>query len=84
MASNIWDSQNQVLQQMLKHLRKHAGLTQLELASLLKKPQSYVSKYESGERRLDLIELREIVICCRSRLEDFVVEFNEKVGQKEK
>lgn len=36
--------------------RKEAGLTQQQLAELLKKPQSYVSKYERGERRLDVIE----------------------------
>jgi transcriptional regulator with XRE-family HTH domain len=32
-------------------------MTQEELASRLKKPQSFVSKYENGERRLDAIEL---------------------------
>jgi transcriptional regulator with XRE-family HTH domain len=36
--------------------RKQAGLTQQELADRLKKPQSYVSKYERGERRLDVVE----------------------------
>lgn len=36
--------------------RKSAGLTQMELAQLLGKPQSYVSKYERGERRLDVLE----------------------------
>jgi transcriptional regulator with XRE-family HTH domain len=41
----------------LRELRTAAGLTQTELALALDKPQSYVSKYESGERRLDLIEL---------------------------
>jgi len=40
--------------------RKRAGLTQQELADRLKKPQSYVSKYERGERRLDVIEFLEI------------------------
>ena len=36
--------------------RKAAGLTQTELAEQLGKPQSYVSKYDRGERRLDVIE----------------------------
>jgi len=84
MPSNIWDAQNQVLQNMLKDLRKDANLTQLELAGLLDKPQSYVSKYESGERRLDLIEIREIVTCCQSSLKKFVVEFDALVSDEEK
>ncbi len=36
--------------------RKAAGLTQHALALRLKKPQSFVAKYEGGERRLDVIE----------------------------
>ena len=36
--------------------RKKAGLTQEALASRLKQPQSFVAKYEGGERRLDVIE----------------------------
>lgn len=36
--------------------RERQGLTQAELASRLGKPQSFVSKYESGERRLDVVE----------------------------
>ena len=36
--------------------RKTAGLTQTELADQLGRPQSYVSKYERGERRLDMVE----------------------------
>lgn len=37
-------------------LRKEAGLTQAELAQRLGRPQSYVSKYERSERRLDVVE----------------------------
>jgi transcriptional regulator with XRE-family HTH domain len=36
--------------------RKSAGLTQHALALRLKKPQSFVAKYEGGERRLDVVE----------------------------
>ena len=41
--------------------RKAAGLTQRELADRLHKPQSFVAKYEGGERRIDLIEFIAIV-----------------------
>lgn len=47
--------------ELLKTLRVGKGITQLELAELLKKPQSFVSKYESGERRIDVFEF--IAIC---------------------
>ena len=41
---------------VLVKARKDAGLTQVELADKLGKPQPFVSKYERGERRLDVIE----------------------------
>ena len=58
---------HQRLGQLLVEARQAAGLTQAELAARLRRPQSYVSKYESGERRLDVIELIEAAdgIGCR-------------------
>ena len=44
------------LRSELKKARMSASLRQIDLAKLLKKPQSYVSKIESGERNLDVIE----------------------------
>ena len=41
--------------------RDRAGLTQVELAKLLRKPQSFVSNYERGNRRIDVLELLRIV-----------------------
>lgn len=38
----------------------NAGLGQADIARRLSRPQSFVSKYEAGERRLDVIELREV------------------------
>jgi len=43
----------------LKKARLEAGLTQSEAAAKLKKPQSFVSKSEAGERRVDVIELED-------------------------
>jgi len=40
--------------------RKQAGLTQAGLSSRLNRPQSFVSKYERGERRLDVIEVAQV------------------------
>lgn len=41
--------------------RKQAGLTQHELARRLRRPQSFVAKYEGGERRIDVVEFVAIV-----------------------
>jgi transcriptional regulator with XRE-family HTH domain len=40
--------------------RRQANLTQAELSAALKKPQSFVSKYERRERRLDVVEFLEV------------------------
>ena len=48
------------LQKYLKVARQQAGLRQGAVAQALGRPQSYVSKYECGERRLDLAELIDI------------------------
>ena len=44
----------------LRAARVEAGLTQSEVARHIRRPQSFMSKAESGERRLDLIELAEL------------------------
>lgn len=41
----------------LREARRQAGLTQADVARLLRRPQSFVSKFETGERRLDFVEL---------------------------
>jgi transcriptional regulator with XRE-family HTH domain len=46
---------------MMVAARKDAGLTQQALAHRLKKPQSFIAKYEGGERRLDVVEFVAIV-----------------------
>ncbi len=45
----------------LAQLRKQSGMTQTQLAKRLGKPQSFVAKYEGGERRLDVIEFVDVV-----------------------
>jgi len=48
------------LQSLLKAARKAQGLTQAQVAERLGRPQSYVAKYENGERRLDVIEFLDV------------------------
>lgn len=59
-ANKLWDSKREALRETLKELRIEKELTQAQLAMKLSKPQSYVSKYESGERKLDFIEVLDV------------------------
>lgn len=45
---------------VLEKARKRSGLTQQQLARKLKKPQSFVSDYEAGQRRIDVLEFIQI------------------------
>lgn len=66
---------------MLYQLRIASGLKQAELADLLGEPQSFVSKIECGERRLDLVELKTILATLNSNLTDFVTELEARISR---
>ena len=67
----------QRLRELLRKWRHSAGLRQTDVAARLGRPQSFVSKYESGERRLDLIELREVCRALGLTLADVLQTFEE-------
>lgn len=77
MEKSIHTPEQTVLQRLLRQIRRGAGLRQEDLAQLLGKPQSFVSNYERGERRLDLLELRQICDAVGVPLVDFVRRFEE-------
>lgn len=60
MKKALYEQSYAAFTDLLKEERKSAGLTQAKLAKKLRRPQSYVSKYERGDRRLDVIEFLEI------------------------
>ena len=57
---------------LLRQVRLDTNLTQLQLAEKIGQTQSYVSKYECGEQRLDLIELEAVCTAAGISLTDFV------------
>ena len=61
LLKSIFTSEYDVFLRRLVSARKMAGMTQKELAGRLEKPQSFVSKYECRERRLDILEF--VTIC---------------------
>lgn len=60
------------LANLLRQIRLDANITQLQLAEKIGQTQSYVSKYENGEQRLDLIELETVCKAIGISLTDFV------------
>ena len=60
MKKTIYSKRQEVLIQCLVEAREAAGMTQQAVADKLGKPQSFVAKYENGERRLDVVEFLEI------------------------
>ena len=66
---------------LLKEIRQKNGVTQVELAQKLGVPQSFVSKYESGERQLDILELRQICQLIGISFDNFVLQLEEKIHE---
>ena len=60
MPSSIHTREYDRFRALLIDVRKKAGLSQAEVAKRLAKPQSFVSKFERGERRLDVIEFKSV------------------------
>ena len=60
MPSSLHSSRYYVFRALMVSAREAAGLTQVQVAERLGKPQSFVSKYERGERRLDFTEFLEL------------------------
>lgn len=73
---------HEVFRLLLKKLRSEQNLTQAQLADRLDLPQSYVSKYETGERRLDFIETATICEALGIGLSDFAKTFLARLKEK--
>ena len=69
---SLYSDRQAKLLHLLREIRTEAGLRQVDLAEKLGEPQSFVSKYERGERRLDVIELEQVCDCCGVTLGAFV------------
>jgi transcriptional regulator with XRE-family HTH domain len=70
----------EILLSLLREAREKKNLRQADVAALLNCPQTRVSKYELGTRRLDLLELRDVCKALGVSLVDFVRTFDTSVG----
>ena len=77
--SSVKARKRKVLLDLLRQTRLDAGLLQAEVAERLGKPQSFVSNYETGERRLDLLELHSVCDALGIPLLDFVRRYTAKL-----
>jgi transcriptional regulator with XRE-family HTH domain len=67
MAKSLHTPEYEYFRSLLVAAREKSGMTQAEVAARLGRPQSFVSKYESGERRLDVVEL--VLVCIALEIE---------------
>jgi transcriptional regulator with XRE-family HTH domain len=72
---------HKIFLELLYQVRVTAGMTQKTLAEKLDVPQSFISKVETGERRLDIIELSEVCRCLNITLGDFVKTLEHKINE---
>ena len=72
MAKTIYSKEHRTLVERLKSARKEAGLDQEEVAKLLGVSQSYVSKIESGQRRIDIVQLKAFARIYRKNIDYFI------------
>lgn len=82
MDKSIHTAEYAALVALLKEAREAADLSQTDLAAKLKQSQSFVSKMESGDRRLDLVQLRTVCAALGLTLADFVARFEERVSAR--
>ncbi|MBD2666430.1 helix-turn-helix domain protein [Richelia sinica FACHB-800] len=82
MPKSVYTEAYNRFRKLLIAARKKANLTQAELSNQLQRPQSYVSKYERGERRLDLIEFLEIAEALEIDPLKFIQEIRESKQEK--
>ncbi len=72
MPSSLHSHHYQVFRNLLIEAREGVGMTQVQVAELLGKPQSFVSKYERGERRLDFTEFIDIAATLKIDVHAFI------------
>jgi hypothetical protein len=72
MGKSIRTKEYGVFVKSLRQAREEIGLTQVEVAKKLKRPQSYISKCEAGEQRIDVVELNKFAKLYKKELNYFI------------
>ena len=72
MSKTIDSKEHKYIVEQLKKAREGVGLSQEEVAKILGKTQSYISKIESGQRKVDVVQLKEFAKIYQKPLDFFV------------
>ena len=72
MSKSVYTKDYKEIINRLKQVRIEIGLSQQAVADKLGKPQSYISKIESGERRLDVAEMKKFSVIYRKSVDHFL------------
>ena len=72
MSKVIYSKDHKYIVEQLKKARQEAGLEQEQVAKMLKKTQSYLSKVESGQRRIDVVQLKEFAKIYKKDIKFFI------------
>jgi transcriptional regulator with XRE-family HTH domain len=81
LEKSVHTAEYAALLDLLREARRRAGVTQVELAARLNKSQSFVSKVEVGETRLDVIQLRTILRALGTSLREFVTRLDARLDR---
>lgn len=82
LEKTIYAPEYAVVLRLFREAREQSGLTQVELAEHLGQTQSFVSKVERGDRRLDVIQLRTILEHLGVTLSEFVSRLESQLDSK--
>ncbi|HYV40074.1 MAG TPA: helix-turn-helix transcriptional regulator [Gemmataceae bacterium] len=82
MEKSIYTPEYAAVLRLLKQAREKAGITQVELAKKIEETQSYVSKVERGDLRLDIVQLRTLCRILGTTLPAFVQQLERELAGK--
>ncbi len=82
MSNRLWDIEQTAFRKALRELRTGKKLLQQDISAQLGKPQSYVSKYETGERKLSYLEVLDILDVCEHSVAEFHALYLDKIAEQ--
>ena len=81
MEKSVYTDDYSVVVRLLREARTAAGVTQVQMAKMLGKSQSFVSKYENGDSRMDILQLRTVCQTLGLSLAEFVERLEGRLKQ---